>query len=576
MGVVGQAYVDKETAKKNLADAQQNVKDMEDIIAAAQAQKIVAASVLEKAQAAYQLAQDTAGQLNNKLGEIDQNDVLYDALTELRDDLTANDTDGNSMNGGNIVTAQANIDNINKQITELDDIIAQGNTSLEARRQLVEDLRVAYENAVEVFEGYLPEEDKDIMAGWDEEEDLLRARIQAVIDALAEANLITTAINEASEDIATRAILAIKNVCEKNEATLNSAVTKLYEYLQQLEELKNQYNDLNSRVNQYNSDRANNIKGEILNALESIETNKTSINSKINDVNSESSTNNQIKSQWELNYNIATENFNIDAFDDSISELYSINRSINANTQFLIELKNNVRELENKLARLETLYLYLNPESDVIPVEPEPGPQGEQGEQGGTEPGGEQGNQGEQGEQGGTEPGGEQGNQGEQGEQGGTEPGGEQGEQGEQGGTEPGGEQGNQGEQGEQGGTEPEPTVNYYWYVGHIDPMGLEEIVPLNSNDAAEGAGWRFIGTSLPEYSQMNPLWNGTLIETSENKETQYIAVPSDQIRSYGSFGQDITGEGWIINPTKKTLEGVEYTVWTSIFTQKSFTEILY
>ena len=525
MGVVGQAYVDKETAKKNLADAKQNVKDMEDIIAAAQAQKIVAASVLEKAQAAYQLAQDTAGQLNNKLGEIDQNDVLYDALTELRDDLTANDTDGNSMNGGNIVTAQANIDNINKQITELDDIIAQGNTSLEARRQLVEDLRVAYENAVEVFEGYLPEEDKDIMAGWDEEEDLLRARIQAVIDALAEANLITTAINEASEDIATRAILAIKNVCEKNEATLSSEVTKLYEYLQQLEVLKNQYNDLNSRVNQYNSDRANNIKGEILGALESIETNKTSVNSKINDVNSESSTNNQIKSQWELNYNIATENFNIDAFDDSISELYSINRSINANTQFLIELKNNVRELENKLARLETLYLYLNPASDVIPVEPEPGPHGEQGEQGGTEPSGEQGSQGEQ---------------------------------------------------GEQGGTEPEPTVNYYWYVGHVDPMGLEEIVPLNSNDAAAGAGWRFIGTSLPEYSQMNPLWNGTLIETSENKETQYVAVPSDQIRSYGSFGQDITGEGWIINPTKKTLEGVEYTVWTSIFTQKSFTEILY
>lgn len=46
------------------------------------------------------------------------------------------------------------------------------------------------------------------------------------------------------------------------------------------------------------------------------------------------------------------------------------------------------------------------------------------------------------------------------------------------------------------------PANIYYWYVGHIDPSTMDSIIPLSSNDASEGAGWRIIGTSIPTYSK--------------------------------------------------------------------------
>ena len=117
----------------------------------------------------------------------------------------------------------------------------------------------------------------------------------------------------------------------------------------------------------------------------------------------------------------------------------------------------------------------------------------------------------------------------------------------------------------------------YYWYVGHQNPFEMTEISPLPSNDASEGAGWRTIGTSLPTYSKTNPFWDSIYIPTATSKSTQYVALPSDQIKSRNAIsGEDNTLEAWIISSDKKTLNGVEYTVWTSKNTKKSFSDLLY
>ena len=128
------------------------------------------------------------------------------------------------------------------------------------------------------------------------------------------------------------------------------------------------------------------------------------------------------------------------------------------------------------------------------------------------------------------------------------------------------------------GGSTPQPAVTYYWYVGHNNPMNMtdDDIIPLQSNDASEGPGWRTIGTTLPTYNQANPFWD-EIISTATSKSTQYVALPSDQIKSRNAIsGEDITAEGWTISSEKKTLKGVDYTIWTSKTNKKSFADLLY
>ena len=128
------------------------------------------------------------------------------------------------------------------------------------------------------------------------------------------------------------------------------------------------------------------------------------------------------------------------------------------------------------------------------------------------------------------------------------------------------------------GGTAGEKT--YYWYVGHTNPFNMSDsdVTPLSSNNASAGAGWRTIGTSIPAYSKTNPLWLASdQISTASTKSTMYVALPSDTIKSRNDItGADVTGDGWTISSTKKTLKGVQYTIWTSINGKKSFSETLY
>ena len=120
----------------------------------------------------------------------------------------------------------------------------------------------------------------------------------------------------------------------------------------------------------------------------------------------------------------------------------------------------------------------------------------------------------------------------------------------------------------------------YYWYIGHEDPMNMTSInnpIPTTGPETASaGAGWRTIGSTLPTYSNENRLWDSINIIKS-NQNLLYIALPSDNIKSRNEITKDdITSDGWIINPIKKTLAGVDYTIWTSKYPAKGFCEILY
>lgn len=134
------------------------------------------------------------------------------------------------------------------------------------------------------------------------------------------------------------------------------------------------------------------------------------------------------------------------------------------------------------------------------------------------------------------------------------------------------------------GGTSGGPVV-YYWYVGTEDPMTMTAItnpIPGTGPETASlGAGWRTIGTILPTYSKDNQLWNNDnairIIESTEPKTTIYVALPSDQIKERNEITfEDATSYAWNINPEKKTLNGVDYTIWSSINKARIFGSTLY
>ena len=117
----------------------------------------------------------------------------------------------------------------------------------------------------------------------------------------------------------------------------------------------------------------------------------------------------------------------------------------------------------------------------------------------------------------------------------------------------------------------------YYWYVGANDPTNMTSISPIVSDKTSPG--WRYMGTSIPTYSKTNPLWNANdeIDLGLATKQTIYIALPSDNIKSRNDIsGADVTTDAWSINSTKKTIGGINYTIWTSIGKYKYWSETLY
>ena len=131
VGKVGTAYVDKETALKKLNAALKNIEDMKDILADARTAETNAQEARDNADAAKAHAQEIANLLNQTLGSVEEGDPKYELLVALYNELQANDNDGNGFNGGNVVTAKLNYDEIIKQLQKLGVIITEINDYLD-------------------------------------------------------------------------------------------------------------------------------------------------------------------------------------------------------------------------------------------------------------------------------------------------------------------------------------------------------------------------------------------------------------------------------------------------------------
>ena len=99
----------------------------------------------------------------------------------------------------------------------------------------------------------------------------------------------------------------------------------------------------------------------------------------------------------------------------------------------------------------------------------------------------------------------------------------------------------------------------FYWYVGQTDPSTMNSISPIVSDNSSPG--WREIGTTLPNYSSSNMLWNGDNNNiTFENRDYYYVAVPSSSIKIYNAANGSVMDS--FTNISTKTIAGVTYYIY--------------
>ena len=222
MGVVGQAYVDKETAKKQMDAAAKNVVDVKHIIylidhsyadefailndndnypLTMQSYEEIAQTTLNNATAASQLASTVKQNIQNALNGFSDQDQQYKELQALLNKLAENDIDGIYENGGNTILAEANVTRINAFITELAEIKNIAQDLLAENQNYYDECVVAFNNAKEIFESYVPEAAEDQASKSDRLEAELIARLNVVAAGLETAQATTDAINQTSNDV---------------------------------------------------------------------------------------------------------------------------------------------------------------------------------------------------------------------------------------------------------------------------------------------------------------------------------------------------------------------------------------
>ena len=198
MGIVGQAYVDKETASKNLEAALKNIQDVNEIITLATNYLNAASDSLIRANYALDFASRIKDELEYKKTQVPQDSAVYNQIVELIQELSANDNDDNYLNGGNINTAHANVNNINDLINELNDIKSTAETLLDENTSYKDQCQTAFDTAKATFESYIPTEEESQADKSDQLEAELLERLNNAATGIEVANQITDAINEVS------------------------------------------------------------------------------------------------------------------------------------------------------------------------------------------------------------------------------------------------------------------------------------------------------------------------------------------------------------------------------------------
>ena len=199
VGTVGQAYVDKETAKNNLDSAKQNINDWDNIIDLAQSVLDNTNPISNRLTDAKSKANAVKTLLETEMNNATNNTEKYNALKKLRDELLALDHDNDFSNGGNTYTLDQ-IDNaINSIITEINDILSKSQSNKTYWEGAVAEYQQAYDTAKEVFNSYIPEDQNNSLDEKDELEVQFTERLHEIDAQLQEFNTAIGKVNEVSD-----------------------------------------------------------------------------------------------------------------------------------------------------------------------------------------------------------------------------------------------------------------------------------------------------------------------------------------------------------------------------------------
>jgi len=204
MGVIGEAYVDKENAWSVLLAAKKNILDVQSIIDATLNIGRPLSEAIANAQTAINKALTVYQLLKSKINECDLESAVYYKLYALLGDLNENDFDDNFSNGGNIYTAQENYAFAVSQQQEIADIQKIANELLEANRLNAVIRCKEYNIAKEIFESMVPEQSISPEDLSDEIEGALIKRIAEVNNNINYVNAVSDEIINISNDVTNR------------------------------------------------------------------------------------------------------------------------------------------------------------------------------------------------------------------------------------------------------------------------------------------------------------------------------------------------------------------------------------
>jgi hypothetical protein len=99
----------------------------------------------------------------------------------------------------------------------------------------------------------------------------------------------------------------------------------------------------------------------------------------------------------------------------------------------------------------------------------------------------------------------------------------------------------------------------------------MTSISPIVTDNSSPG--WRLIGTTLPNYSSSNKLWNATdIVTTGESFATQYIVIPAESSSCpRDGAGNDASTVDMYTKLSNVTISGVTYKVYASIERRKKY-----
>ena len=204
MGIIGEAYVDKETAYAVLLAAKKNILDVQAIIEAANALNRPLTKAQFAAQQAITSSVGVYNKLKNAIAQFDESDLKFAKLYALLSDLNENDFDNNFSNGGNIFTARENLTFAESLESEIHEILVLARDLLDANKLNAVVRCKEYNIAKEIFEAMIPEKiisPEDISDAMEAE--LLR-RINEVRNNIDYVNLVSDEIINISNEVSNK------------------------------------------------------------------------------------------------------------------------------------------------------------------------------------------------------------------------------------------------------------------------------------------------------------------------------------------------------------------------------------